>query len=60
LQNEKDFDALYTEEVYIETKRKRVHVAIDGEVTVMPTPLHYRVRPQALRVLVPAAETAEQ
>ncbi len=59
LQNEKDFDALRTEEVYIETKRTRVHVAIDGEVAVMPTPLHYRVRPGALRVLVPAAETAE-
>ncbi len=59
LKNEKDFDALCTEEVYIETKRTRVHVAIDGEVTVMPTPLHYRVRPGALRVLVPAAETAE-
>ena len=60
LQNEKDFDALCTEEVYIETKRKRVHVAIDGEVTVMPIPLHYRIRRGALRVLVPVAETAEQ
>ncbi|MDQ3774018.1 MAG: hypothetical protein M3461_06445, partial [Pseudomonadota bacterium] len=45
LRNEKDFDALRTEEVCIETKRKRVHVATDGEVTLMPTPLHYRVRP---------------
>jgi diacylglycerol kinase family enzyme len=60
LQNEKDFDALCTEEVSIETKRKRVHVATDGEVTLMSTPLHYRIRPGALRVLVPAAETAEQ
>ncbi len=60
LRNEKDFDALCTEEVYIETKRKRVHVATDGEVTLMPTPLHYRVRPGALRVLVPAVETAGQ
>ncbi|MGH8533210.1 MAG: diacylglycerol/lipid kinase family protein [Gammaproteobacteria bacterium] len=60
LQNDKDFDALCTEEVYIETKRARVYVAIDGEVTVMPTPLHYRLRPRALRVLVPAIVPAEQ
>ena len=32
----------------------RVSVACDGEVTIMEPPLHYRVRPQALRVLAPA------
>ncbi len=53
LRYEKDFDGLCTGEVFIETKRSRVHVATDGEVTVMHTPLHYRVRPGALRVLVP-------
>jgi len=53
LRYEKDFDGLCTAEVFIETKRSRVHVATDGEVTVMRTPLHYRVRPGALRVLVP-------
>lgn len=54
LRNEEDFDALCTKEIWIETKRKRLRVATDGEVTIMPTPLHYRVRPGALRVLVPA------
>ena len=53
LRYEKDFDGLCTGEVFIETKRSRVHVATDGEVTVMHTPPHYRVRPGALRVLVP-------
>ena len=53
LRDEKDFDALCTQEVFIETKRTRVHVATDGEVTVMRTPLYYRIRPGALRVLVP-------
>ncbi len=49
-----DFDALCTKEVFIETRRpKRLRVATDGEVTVMTTPLHYQVRPGALRVLVP-------
>jgi diacylglycerol kinase family enzyme len=53
LRDEKDFDAMCTKEVWIETRRKRLRVATDGEVTVMSTPLHYRVRPGALRVLVP-------
>jgi hypothetical protein len=29
-------------------------VAADGEVLMLDTPLHYRLRPRALRVLVPA------
>ena len=53
LRKQKDFDALCTTEVWIETRHSRLRVATDGEVTVMNTPLHYRVRPGALRVLVP-------
>ena len=54
LRDAEDFDALCTTEVVIETRRpKRLRVATDGEVTVLTTPLHYRVRPGALRVLVP-------
>lgn len=54
LRQTKDFDALSAEEIWIETRRpKRMYVATDGEVTVMTTPLHYRVRPKALRVIVP-------
>ena len=30
-----------------------LHVALDGEVAIMETPLHYRTRAKALRVLVP-------
>jgi diacylglycerol kinase family enzyme len=53
LRDEEDFNAMCTKEVWIETRRaKRIRVATDGEVTVMTTPLHYRVRPGALRVLV--------
>ncbi|HEV7475957.1 MAG TPA: diacylglycerol kinase family protein [Pyrinomonadaceae bacterium] len=55
LHPEKDFVALCTKEIWIATKHKRVRVALDGEVTVMEPPLHYLVRPQALRVLTPAA-----
>ena len=53
LRQEKDFLALCTKEIWINTKRKRVRVALDGEVTVIEPPLHYLVRPGALRVLAP-------
>jgi diacylglycerol kinase family enzyme len=56
LRREKDFDAVCTKEVWVETRRSRLRVATDGEVTVIPTPLHYRVRPGALRVIVPHIE----
>jgi YegS/Rv2252/BmrU family lipid kinase len=57
LRDEQDFDAMCTKEIWIETRHpKRLRVATDGEVTIMTTPLHYRVRPGALRVLVPREE----
>ena len=59
LHQEKDFVALRTKEIWIGTKHKRVRVALDGEVTVMEPPLHYRVRPGALRVLTPARTPKE-
>jgi diacylglycerol kinase family enzyme len=60
LRESKDFDALCTKEVWIETRRTRVRVATDGEVTVMKSPLHYRVRPAALRVIVPKTVTSDE
>ena len=56
LREDKDFLALCTGEVRIETRRRRLRVAFDGEVDVMETPFHYRVRPRALRVIVPNKE----
>ncbi|HEY0546945.1 MAG TPA: diacylglycerol kinase family protein [Pyrinomonadaceae bacterium] len=53
LRDAEDFDALCTKEIWIETSRRKLRVATDGEVTVMQTPLHYRVLPRALRVIVP-------
>lgn len=53
LRQEKDFLALHTEEIWLGTKDRRLRVALDGEVTVMEPPLHYRVRPRELRVLAP-------
>jgi diacylglycerol kinase family enzyme len=45
-----DFDAKTAQTIIVETRRKHVHVATDGEVNLMDTPLEYRVRPRALRV----------
>src|SRR5437868_4290332 len=53
LRQSKDFDALRAQEIWVETRRpKRLPVATDGEVNVMTTPLHYRILPGALRVIV--------
>ena len=59
LRNDKDFLALRSNEVNIETRHKRLRVAFDGEIEVMQTPLHYRVRARALRVIVPKDAEAE-
>jgi len=55
LRSARDFDMLCVQDVYIETRSSRLLVATDGEVSVMQTPLHYRIRPRALRVIVPRA-----
>ena len=56
LRQAKDFETFCTDEITIETRRKKLLVAFDGEVKQMETPLHYRIRPNALRVIVPKSE----
>ena len=51
-----DFDALCVREVSVQARRRRLRVALDGEVVVMRLPLRYRVHPAALRVIVPASK----
>ncbi len=58
LRQERDFLAFTATDIWIGTRHKRVRVALDGEVTVMEPPLHYRVRPGALRVLAPVNSQA--
>jgi diacylglycerol kinase family enzyme len=53
LRQERDFDALTTQEIQIDTHHKRLRVSTDGEVAVMEMPLLYRIRSAALRVIVP-------
>jgi diacylglycerol kinase family enzyme len=40
-------------DLWVGMQRREVAVVRDGEITKMPTPLHYRIRPAALRVMVP-------
>jgi diacylglycerol kinase family enzyme len=41
-------------EIVIETHKRSLPVYLDGEVVVLQSPLRYRTRPEALRVIVPA------
>lgn len=52
----RDFEIVTTEEISIRTRRRRVHVAFDGEVDIMQSPLTYKSIPAALRVIVPRPE----
>jgi YegS/Rv2252/BmrU family lipid kinase len=53
LRQAKDFDAVLSAEIVVKTRRKRLRVSTDGEVTMMDAPLVYRIRPAALDVIVP-------
>ncbi|MEO5859337.1 MAG: diacylglycerol kinase family protein [Pyrinomonadaceae bacterium] len=52
----KDFEAVETEHVTIRARRRRIRVAFDGETDIMRPPLEYRIRPKALKVIVPRVE----
>jgi len=51
---DQELSAFEVNEIWVQPGTERVNVSIDGEVSVMNAPLHYRVRPRALRVVVPA------
>jgi len=53
LDSARRFEAFTLKEVTIHTRRRSARVSIDGEVTDLATPLHYRVRRAALRVVTP-------
>ena len=53
LRESRDLEAMYATEAWIETRHRRLHMAVDGEIVRSPTPLHYEIWPQALSVLTP-------
>jgi len=60
VENAEQFVAMRATQFSIETRRGRIRVATDGEVTMMKPPLRYRVRPAALKVIVPAPGFAQE
>ncbi|MDZ4819800.1 MAG: diacylglycerol kinase family lipid kinase [Planctomycetota bacterium] len=57
LRQARDFESLCLSEFSVETRRKTLHVALDGEVVKLHPPLHYRSWPGALQVCLPMADT---
>jgi diacylglycerol kinase family enzyme len=53
LDQDRDLDTFQLAAAEIGAKTSRLPVALDGEVRIMHTPLHYRSRPGALNVIVP-------
>jgi YegS/Rv2252/BmrU family lipid kinase len=49
----KDLEILKDSAAEIRSRRRRLPVALDGEVEILVTPLCYSIRPAALRVFVP-------
>jgi diacylglycerol kinase family enzyme len=49
-----DFDVLYTAQLWVDTPRSHLTVALDGEIMHLAPPLAYCTRPAALRVLTPS------
>ena len=56
LRQARDFDALLTGEVVVSSRRHRVRVSTDGEVSVLVPPLRYRIRPGSLAVMLPPVD----
>ncbi|HET6779146.1 MAG TPA: diacylglycerol kinase family protein [Gemmatimonadales bacterium] len=56
----KELDLITVEDITVETRRRNLQVALDGEVVTLQSPLRYRVKPVALRVHVPESASACQ
>jgi len=54
LDQQRDFITAYVGEAEISADRPVVTLSADGETVRMETPLRYRIRPKALRLIVPA------
>jgi YegS/Rv2252/BmrU family lipid kinase len=59
LRQAKDFDMLSAKKILITTRHRQIRVSTDGEVSVMHSPLNYRIRPASLKVIVPRKNSAK-
>ena len=53
MQPNRDFALARLVSADISARRRQLRVSLDGESVVLRPPLHYRIRPRALRVIVP-------
>lgn len=53
LRTNRDFVIVPAQKLTVQAHRKRIHVALDGEVMKMHPPLRYSIRPGLLRVICP-------
>jgi diacylglycerol kinase family enzyme len=58
LDQARDFDTVRAKHIEVQTRRKHVHLATDGEIRIVQTPLRFRVVPGALKVIVPKPPAA--
>jgi diacylglycerol kinase family enzyme len=58
LDQSRDFEALALPQLTVDTPKKTLRIALDGEVTRLTPPLKFRVLPGALRVIAPARDAA--
>jgi len=49
-----ELNAIEVEEIWVNAPSPWINVSTDGEVSLMAAPLHYRIRPGALGVVLPA------
>ena len=50
---DQELNAFEAEEIWVHPETASVNVSTDDEVTLMNAPLHFRIRPKTLRVVVP-------
>jgi diacylglycerol kinase family enzyme len=58
LDQQRDFVTAYVKEAQVNSPRETLTIAVDGETVRMELPLRYRIRPKALKLIVPAPESA--
>ncbi len=57
---DEELNAFEVEELWVDPGTVRVNVSFDGEVAIMEAPLHYRIRPRALRLVAPERPVAHR
>lgn len=60
LDQARDFESFSVRECRIDSRRRHLSLALDGEVTPFQFPLEYKIRPAALRVFTPPPASSGQ